>query len=48
MKKFFLVVVLLLLLCGCQKTKPEYLVSSIGFDKKQNNYTVFFETVNVK
>lgn len=45
MKKFFLVVVLLLLLCGCQKTKPEYLVSSIGFDKKQNNYTVFFETV---
>lgn len=45
MKKCILAVILLLFLCGCQKYKPEYLVSSIGIDKKENNYKVLFETV---
>ncbi len=45
MKKCILAIILLLFLCGCQKSKPEYLISSIGFDKKENNYTVLYETV---
>jgi hypothetical protein len=44
-KKCILSIILLLLLCGCQKFKPEYLVSSIGFDKVEDKYTVLFETV---
>lgn len=45
MKKVFLSLVLLVFLCGCEKHGPEYLVSSIGFDKVKDNYKVCFESV---
>ncbi len=45
MKKIFLVLCFLLLLCGCEKTGPEYLVSSIGFDGDGGKYSVSFETI---
>lgn len=45
MKKVFWVLLLLLLLCGCEKHGPEYLVSSIGFDKVNESYKVCFESV---
>ena len=45
MKKFFLIFALAFLLCGCQKTGPEYLVSGIGFDSKDGKYNVCFETI---
>ncbi len=45
MKKLFLSLALVLFLCGCQKRGPEYLVSSMGFDKAENSYKVCFESV---
>ncbi len=45
MKKILLAIVLMLLLCGCDKTGPEYLVSSMGFDFSDGLYNVCFEAV---
>jgi hypothetical protein len=45
MKKVFLVVLLLALMCGCDKTKPEYLVSAMGFDSDGGGYSVCFESI---
>ena len=45
MKKGLIIISLLLLLCGCEKTKPEYLISSIGFDSKDGEFTTCFEAV---
>lgn len=45
MKKIVLVITFLLFLCGCEKTGPEYLVSSMGFDKVNGKYDICFETV---
>lgn len=45
MKKFFLCLVISLLLCSCKKANPEYLVSAIGFDYKTGQYKVSFEAV---
>ncbi|MBQ4119162.1 MAG: hypothetical protein IJD45_02090 [Clostridia bacterium] len=45
MKKVFLILALGLFLCGCQKRGPEYLVSSMGFDKENDSYKVCFESV---
>lgn len=45
MKKLLLVFALLFCLCGCQKTGPEYLVSSIGFDRVNGQYNVCFEAI---
>ncbi len=45
MKKILLSLLLVLLLCGCEKRGPEYLVSSIGFDKQSDKYKVCFESV---
>lgn len=45
MKKCVFAVFLLLLLCGCQKTKPEYIISSIGFDSKNGNFETCFEAI---
>ncbi len=45
MKKALWFFVLLLFLCGCEKQGPEYLVSSIGFDKVNDGYKVCFESV---
>ncbi len=45
MKKAFLILILALFLCGCEKRGPEYLVSSMGFDKENNYYKVCFESV---
>lgn len=45
MKKCVFAVFLLLLLCGCQKTKPEYIISSIGFDSKDGKFNTCFEAI---
>ncbi len=45
MKKIWLGLILILFLCGCEKTAPEYLISSIGFDSKGETYKVCFEAV---
>ncbi len=45
MKKLLLIIISLLLLCGCEKRGPEYLVSGIGFDKENGVYKVCFESV---
>lgn len=45
MKKVILAVLFLFLLCGCEKTGPEYLISSIGFDNENGKYNVYFEAV---
>ncbi len=45
MKKIVVVLILITFLCGCEKTKPEYLVSSIGFEYENKNYTVYFESI---
>lgn len=45
MKKAVLVIALMFLLCGCEKTGPEYLISSIGFDNINGKYNVLFEAV---
>ena len=47
MKRLIFIVILLLLLCGCDNTQPEYLVSSMGFDYNGGKYTVCFESVVV-
>lgn len=47
MKKGFITLAILLLLCGCQKTGPEYLVSGIGVDSSDGKYNVCFETIIV-
>jgi len=45
MKKIFICLLLLLFLGGCQKAKPEYLISSIGIDTKNDKFNVCFEAV---
>lgn len=45
MKKILLILIVVGFLCGCEKTKPEYLVSSIGFEYENHNYNVYFESV---
>ena len=45
MKKILLSFVLMLFLCGCEKTGPEYLISGIGFDNNNQTYKVCFEAV---
>lgn len=45
MKKIVFVLLFLLLLCGCEKTSPEYLISSVGFDNINGKYNVYFEAV---
>ncbi len=45
MKKLGLIIVLLLFLCGCDRTQPEYLISSMGFDYNGGKYTACFEAV---
>lgn len=45
MKRIFLLLLVLGLLCGCEKTGPEYLVSSIGFDSDGREYNVSFEAI---
>ena len=45
MKKIIFVALLLVLMCGCDKTKPEYLVSAMGFDNNGENYNVCFESI---
>ena len=45
MKKIVFCGLLLLLLCGCKKTGPEYLVSGMGFDKTSDGYRVCCEAV---
>ncbi len=45
MKKIFLILVLIVSLCGCEKTGPEYLISSMGFDSIDGAYNVCFEAV---
>lgn len=45
MKRILFCVLLMLLLCGCEKTGPEYLVSSMGFDVEGDSYKVCFESV---
>ncbi len=45
MKKFFIMFIIMLCLCGCEKKGPEYLVSGMGFDKVEGIYNVCFETV---
>ena len=47
MKKFLLCLFLFLFLSGCQKAKPEYLVSSIGIDTKNDKFNICFEAVIV-
>lgn len=47
MKRLSLIIILLLFLCGCNKTQPEYLVSSMGFDYSGGKYTACFEAVVV-
>lgn len=45
MKKIFLTLLLAVLLCGCQKSNPEYLISSIGFDSQDGELGATFEAV---
>ncbi|MBR6533031.1 MAG: hypothetical protein IKT44_01205 [Clostridia bacterium] len=45
MKKISIIIVLLLFLCGCDKTQPEYLISSMGFDYSGGKYIACFEAV---
>lgn len=45
MKRLFLIIPLLFLLCGCQKTGPEYLISSIGFDNENGQLKACFEAI---
>ncbi len=45
MKKVLLCLFLLIFLSGCQKSKPEYLISSIGIDTKNQQYNICFEAV---
>lgn len=45
MKKIALTLLLMLFLCGCEKTGPEYLISSMGFDSTKGVYNVCFEAV---
>lgn len=47
MKKAVIAVLLMLFLCGCGGEQSEYLVSSMGFDYKNDLYQVYFETVVV-
>lgn len=45
MKKLIFLFLPLFLLCSCQKTKPEYLISSIGFDNKDGQINTCFEAI---
>ncbi len=45
MKKTLVLVLFMLLLCGCRKTGPEYLVSGIGFDLENDRYKICFEAI---
>ncbi len=45
MKKVLLIFPLLILLCGCRQTQPEYLISSIGFDNAGGQLKTYFEAI---
>ena len=45
MKKILFVWILMFVLCGCEQTGPEYLISSMGFDYSNGQYEVCFEAV---
>ena len=45
MKKVVICLIFLIFLCGCQNSKPEYLISSIGVDTENGLFNVCFETV---
>lgn len=45
MKRLLFIFPLLFLLCGCQKTKPEYLISCIGFDNMNGQLNTCFEAI---
>ncbi len=45
MRKIVFALLFLLLLCGCEKTSPEYLISSMGFDNENGKYDVYFEAI---
>ena len=47
MKKIFLLTLIILLLCGCEKAVPEYLVSGVLVDKVGDEYAVYFEAIIV-
>lgn len=47
MKKFLILFIIPLLLCGCEQKPQEYLVSAIGFDYELGLYNVSFETLIV-
>lgn len=47
MKKVFIFLAFCFLLCGCEKTGPEYLVSGIGVDVVNGRFGVCFETIIV-
>lgn len=45
MKKIIFSVLLIFSLVGCTRTQPEYLISGMGFDYSDSEYTVYFETI---
>ncbi len=45
MKRLLIIFPILILLCGCQKTRPEYLISSIGFDNAGGQLNTCFEAI---
>lgn len=45
MKRLLIILPLFILLCGCQKTSPEYLISSIGFDNVDGQLNTCFEAI---
>lgn len=47
MKRIIFVVFVLLLLCGCNNGRSEYLVSAMGFDYNEGEYEVCFEAIIV-
>ena len=47
MKKMLLVFIVAVLLCGCQNTGPEYLISGIGVDVDNGQYSLCFEAIIV-
>lgn len=47
MKKIFLSTLVILLLCGCEKAAPEYLISGVGVSKAGEIYEVCFEAIIV-
>ncbi len=45
MKRLILCFLAIIFLCGCEKSGPEYLVSSMGFSYKEGEFNVCFEAV---